>query len=106
MKKARTRTPVTNTTFIEALRDEHGLTYKEADSTLKTVLQTMRKGLSEGRKIRLNTIGTLEPVDVKGRNGINPQTFEPIYIEPSKSVRFTLSQPLKDEINGKNEEND
>jgi nucleoid DNA-binding protein len=92
------KTPITKTTYKEALRREHGMSSEEADEILKTVFDVMRKGIMENRDVRINTVGILKPRPSKPRQGINPRTLEPVNIPASTYVGFTISEPLKKEL--------
>lgn len=95
------KTAVTLSTMKEDLKREHGFTSKQAEAIAKTMLNTMRTGILEGRNVRLEGVGTIKPKVLAARKGINPQTLEelPDKIPERNTIKLTINQALYDELN-------
>ena len=87
---------ITKSTFIEELKRQHDLTGTEADKICDTFFNTMYVGLTEGRTVKLMTIGSLIPRVIKTRKGVNPQTGEKIVVAEQTTLRVKQSKILKD----------
>ncbi len=96
---AKQKASVRAVTFIEALREEHNMSSEQAEKVLKTFLAVIEKGLIDERKVILNTVGVLTPAVSKAKRGINPYTLEKIDIPAKKTVKFSVSKPLKKKLN-------
>lgn len=92
----------TNMMFAQELVRHNGLNQLEANEVMKTVFNTIRKGLVEDEAhVRLYGIGTLMVTKKAARKGRNPQTGETIQIPARRSVNFRLSAKLRDDLNPK-----
>ena len=99
MTLVKKKASVRSATFIEALREEHDMSSEQAEQVLKTLLTVIEKGLIEERRVILNTVGVLTPAVSKAKRGINPYTLEKIDIPAKKTVKFSVSKPLKKKLN-------
>lgn len=81
------------TNFVAA---EAGITKKDANLVVGTVLEGMKEGLLADGKVTLVGFGTFSIVQRKARKARNPQTGEAIDV-PAKFVpKFKASKMLKD----------
>jgi len=85
--------------LIRAIGNNAGITLKEAETALESVLSAITDGLNAGEKIQISGFGTFE-IKVKGaRDGINPKTGEKIKIEETKTPVFKFGKAYKDSFN-------
>lgn len=70
----------------------------EAETAVKTVLETIAKALKKGDKVTLVGFGTFSVAKRSARTGRNPQTGKPIKIKAKKVPKFTAGKALKDSV--------
>lgn len=87
------------TDLIAAIAEKTELSKKDADKALKAFIEVVSDELKKGEKIQLVGFGTFEVAERSAREGINPQTKEPIQIPASKSPKFKAGKALKDAVN-------
>mmetsp|Transcript_2618 Transcript_2618/g.3494 ORF Transcript_2618/g.3494 Transcript_2618/m.3494 type:complete len:171 (+) Transcript_2618:144-656(+) len=87
--------------FVTALAERTGLTKKDADQSLQSVLDIITEQVGEGKKIAFPGFGSFILKDRAERKGRNPQTGADLIIPASKSPTFSASKTWKDVINGK-----
>lgn len=92
---------MTKSDFIKLVAKDTDLTLRDANLAVGAVFDNLRKILLNGENFTINRFGTFKQVTRAGRNGRSPATGEVIWINPSKSVRLSLSPTFKAEINGK-----
>jgi DNA-binding protein HU-beta len=85
---------MTRKILLEALTKE-GLSPKEANAAVGTVLTTITKELKKTQKFTLTGFGTFAVSKRGARKGRNPKTGEPIKIKAGKGVRFKAGATLK-----------
>lgn len=81
--------------LITAIAAETGLTKADAGRALDATLNTVKKGLVEGKDVRLHGIGSLRTKLAAARTGCNPKTGEKIQIPARREVKFSVSEDLK-----------
>lgn len=84
--------------LIQAVVKNSGLSKNTASAAVRAALEEMGKALKKGDSVR-TTLGTFSVYKRSARNGRNPATGAAIKIRASKSVRFKVSQTLKNKIN-------
>lgn len=88
--------------FIEKLYERNGgrdlQSKAAAERVLNDVAAILSEGIVEDGSVRISDIGTFEIVKRSARNGINPQTKEPMKIKATKAVRFKPASALKDAV--------
>ena len=89
------------TELIAAIASKTELSKKDAEKALKAFTDVVTEELKKGEKIQLVGFGTFEVSERAAREGINPQSGEPMKIEASKAPRFKAGKALKDMINEK-----
>lgn len=80
--------------MVSELAEARGITKREAEATLETVLAMVESHLRCGNVVALAGIGTLTPVTRRMRTGRNPKTGEAMIIPEKRGVRFKLSPKL------------
>lgn len=87
--------------LVDAIAKDTGLTKKDSEAALKSIIETISKELSKGREVSLIGFGTFAVGKRAARSGRNPKTGETIKIPASKSPKFKPGKALKDKVNKK-----
>lgn len=87
--------------LIGVVSEKTGLTKKEVELVLGTLLDTIVETAESGEKIVIYGFGTFEPKERAGREGRNPKTKEPLHIEASKRLAFKQAGAVKKRLNDK-----
>ena len=85
--------------LITSVAQKTGLTRKDADKVVASVLDTITETLASGEKVSLVGFGTFEVKERAAHQGINPSTGEHMQIPSSKSAVFKSGKQLKDAVN-------
>lgn len=75
------------------------LTKKESTFAVEAILNTINKGLSEGKSVRLTDIFTINVRKRKTRRGFNPHYGTYMDIPESKGLRISIGKNLKKLLN-------
>ena len=89
---------MTKVELIAAVATEAGLSKKDAEKAVNTMLATITEELKKGEKVSLVGFGTFEVRERPKRQGRNPQTKEPMTIAASKLPAFKAGKALKDAV--------
>ena len=89
---------MTKVELIAAVATEAGLSKKDAEKAVNTMLATITEELKKGEKVSLVGFGTFEVRERPERKGRNPQTGAEITIEASKLPAFKAGKALKDAV--------
>ena len=81
--------------LVTAIAAETGATKADAGKMLDATLAAIKKGLVEGKDVRLQGIGSLRTKIAAARTGCNPRTGEKIQIAERREVKFSVSEDLK-----------
>lgn len=84
--------------IIKLLADKKDITQAEARGIIETIYAEVVRGLKRGDTVK-TPIGVFYVGFLEGRNGTNPRTQEPIYIQPKNKVKFKPFQNLMDAVN-------
>jgi len=84
--------------LINEVARKTGLSRKEAEVGVQTMLDLISKEIAKGKKITLTGFGTFDVGKRKARSGVNPRTGEPIKIPATKMPRFKPSRIMRDKI--------
>ncbi|MBO5489709.1 MAG: HU family DNA-binding protein [Eubacterium sp.] len=87
------------TELVAAMAEKTGLSKKDAESALKSFIDTVTDELKAGGKVQLVGFGTFEVAERAAREGINPLTKEPMKIAASKAPKFKAGKGLKETLN-------
>jgi DNA-binding protein HU-beta len=85
--------------LVTTVAGKTGLTKKEIDMVLTTILETIVDVISSGEKITLVGFGSFEARDRKEKEGRNPKTGERISIPASRVPVFSVGKFFKKRIN-------
>jgi DNA-binding protein HU-beta len=89
---------VTLKVIFEQLGETHALPKKQAHELLADFVAAMTSHLTQGARIRMSGLGTLEIKSRAARMGRNPATGESIQIKASRKVAFRPAKEIKEAI--------
>ena len=92
---------MTKSQLIEKLAGGSGLTKKQADAVIQSLVTTIVGSVRKGDPIKIPGLGTWKKVKTKARMGRNPQTGEAIKIPARTKARFTVAKSFKEQVLGK-----
>lgn len=81
--------------LINEVARKTGLSRREAEVGVQTMLDLIAKELSKGQKVTLTGFGTFDVGKRKERAGVNPRTGKPIKIPATKMPRFKPSKSFR-----------
>ena len=81
--------------LVTAIAAETGATKADTGKMLDAALGAIKKGLVDGKDVRLQGIGSLRTKVAAARTGCNPRTGEKIQIAARREVKFSVSEDLK-----------
>ncbi len=81
--------------LIDKVAAKAGMTKKQAGEAVEAVLEAIVEALKSGEEVRLVGFGTFRVVEMKAREGRNPQTGEKIKIPARKVVKFRPGRALE-----------
>lgn len=79
---------------------QSGLTETQADAAVRAVFDTIEKALAEGQTVTISGFGSFRVAERPARDGLHPQTRQPMKIEARKSPAFKPGARLKRTVNG------
>lgn len=86
---------ITKTQLVEMVADKTGLTKKQTDEVIGTMLDVVVESLKGGKTVGLAGLGTLSIKATAARTGVRPGTSEKIQIPAGKKVAFKVASTLK-----------
>lgn len=86
------------TELVNVMAERTGLTKKNAEAVLTTVLDIMIETLVQGEKVQLVGFGSFEVRERAPRIGRNPRTKEEVTIPASRAVQFKSGKVLKSAV--------
>ena len=89
---------VNKSELINEVARKTGLSRREAEVGVQTMLDLISHELTRNNKITLTGFGTFDVGKRKSRAGVNPRTGDPIKIPSTKMPRFKPSRSLRNEI--------
>ena len=81
--------------LVEKVAEQTGLTKKQADEAVSTMLDVIVSSLKDGKSVGLPGLGTLSVRTTAARTGVRPGTSEKIQIPAGKKVAFKVASTLK-----------
>jgi nucleoid DNA-binding protein len=84
--------------IVKLLSEKLETTQKQAEEYLQAFLTLVEEAMHNGDDIRLIGFGSFSVQDVAAREGVNPQTREPIHIPAGKRVKFSAGKNLQDAV--------
>ena len=85
--------------LIAILVAKRQLTQKQAELTIETIFDSMKKALCKGDNIEIRGLGAFHVKDYQGYNGRNPKTGEVIPVKPKRGILFRTGKELRDRVN-------
>jgi len=90
---------MTKADLVELIYERVGSSKKEAAEVVEVVFEIIRAKLRRGEKVKISGFGSFIVNQKRARRGRNPQTGEPITIDPRVVLSFKPSQVLKQSVN-------
>lgn len=90
---------MTKADLIAAIADDTGLSKKDSETALGSVINAITNSLKDGNDVRLVGFGTFKVSERAARSGRNPRTGEPLDIPASKVPTFKAGKELKEAVN-------
>lgn len=85
--------------LIASMAEKSNLTKKDAETALKSFIESVQEALEGGDKVQLVGFGTFETRERAAREGRNPRTKEVINIAASKAPVFKAGKEFKERVN-------
>ena len=85
--------------FINAVAEAAALSKADAARSVDAMIEVISNTLKKGDTITLVGFGTFSVRKRAARQGLNPQTREPIKIKASNNPAFKAGKALKDAVN-------
>ncbi len=92
---------LTRTHIVEEICDKIGYTKKQAQETVESLLEVIKKTLESGEDVLVSGFGKFCVNEKKERKGRNPVTGDDLMLRARKVVTFKCSAKLRDKVNGK-----
>ncbi|RJF68962.1 DNA-binding protein [Deinococcus cavernae] len=86
---------VAKTQLVEMVADKTGLTKKQSEEAVSTMLDCIVGAIKGGQSVGLPGLGTLSVKATAARTGVRPGTSEKIQIPAGKKVAFKVASTLK-----------
>ena len=90
---------MTKADIVERITEKTGLTKKESQELVESVLKIVKTTLESGENVKITGFGKFEVKQKADRRGRNPQTGESITIESRRILSFKPSTLLRTAIN-------
>ena len=91
---------MTRVELTEEVRCALGISQKESDTIVLTILDSIVRSLRSGEKVEIRGFGSFRTRQRKPRVGRNPKTGARVDVPSKKVPYFKPSKELKDLING------
>lgn len=88
------------TELVASISEQAGLSKEDTNRVLTALNDTLMDAASNGDKVQIPGLLTMEVVDRAARTGRNPRTGETMEIAAKKAVRLTPGAALKRAANG------
>ena len=85
--------------LVTVVATKTGLTKKDTELVLTTILETIVEVISSGEKLTLVGFGSFEARNRKEKEGRNPNTGEKTYIPASRVPVFSVGKFFKKRVN-------
>jgi len=84
--------------LVNAVRLDLGVTYKEAEMAIDSVINAITEGMVNDGKVSIVGFGTFSVIERGARICRNPQTGEKFAIEAKNAPKFKASASLKEKV--------
>ena len=85
--------------IIENLAKSEGMTKVKAKSVIDTVLESIKRGVSEDGVVQLRNFGTFTKVEKPERDVRNPSNNTMVCVGPSNALKFKVSKKFVESLN-------
>ena len=89
---------MTKSEFVDHVAQRANLSKKEAGDAVDAVIATIEDTLRRGSDVVFTGFGKFHVADRGARQGVHPQTKQPIQIPASRVPRFTAGSGLKSAV--------
>jgi len=90
---------MTKAELVDGVAKNSGLSKKDAEVIVQTVLESIIESLRGGEKVELRGFGSFRLRDRASRQGRNPKTGEKVFVPAKKVPYFKPGKELKELIN-------
>lgn len=90
---------MTKAELVDGVARNSGLSKKDAEVIVQTVLESIIDSLKGGEKVELRGFGSFRLRDRASRQGRNPKTGEKVFVPAKKVPYFKPGKELKELIN-------
>jgi integration host factor subunit beta len=90
---------MTKAELVDGVAKNSGLSKKDAEVIVQTVLESIIDSLKGGEKVELRGFGSFRLRDRASRQGRNPKTGEKVFVPAKKVPYFKPGKELKELIN-------
>ena len=88
--------------LTKAYAEKYEVSQTESSKIVKNVFALIFDSLNKvGDQVDITDTAHIKVVERAGRNGFNPVTKEPMYINPSVGLKISAGKALKAKLNGK-----
>lgn len=91
---------MTKTDLVGVIYERVGLSRKEAAEAVDAVLEIIKDSLRRGERVKISGFGSFVVSHKRARRGRNPQTGNPLIIDPRCVLSFKASDILKERLCG------
>ena len=89
---------MTKDQIIDAIANKTGLSKKQTDEVIESLLETITKALQKGDKVAFTGFGAFVISNRKARQGVNPKTGAKPQIPAMKVPKFRAGKALKEAV--------
>lgn len=89
---------MTKDQIIEMIANKTGLSKKQTDEVIESLLDNITKALQKGEKVVFTGFGAFLISNRKARQGVNPKTGAKIQIAAMKAPKFRAGKALKEAV--------
>ena len=91
---------LTKADLVEEVIRVTELPYKESESVVETIFESIIGALQSGDRIEIRGFGSFRTHQRRGRTGRNPKTGVKVEVPPKRVTSFKTSKELKEHVNG------
>ncbi len=85
--------------LIEKLAEKMGISARESNSIINTIVDTMENSLADNKPIEIRGFGSFIIKEYESYTGRNPKTGEKIKVAPKKLPFFKVGKDLREKVN-------
>jgi integration host factor subunit beta len=95
---------MTKAELVEKVAEKIGLTKKQTELVVNSVLESITNSLSKGNKVELRGFGSFRVRRRNSREGRNPKSGEKVQVPPKLVPFFKAGKELREMANNKKKE--